>query len=180
MKKHTISSIIRRIALLTTMTALCVGMPAHAIVPSEADEDTEPAEIIEVTPTPTPTPAISYEPLPEGTSQPFSIAGNGEVLDDIEDGDKEFYTITTQNNNQFFIVVDKARASENVYMLARVDETDIAGFNTGSYALIGVAALVFVAGAYYFKVYKPRHEEGEYDDEGMEFDDSEDETDDGE
>ena len=31
------------------MTALCVGMPAHAIVPSEADEDTEPAEIIEVT-----------------------------------------------------------------------------------------------------------------------------------
>ena len=219
MKKHTILSIIRRIALLTTMTALCLGMPAHAIVPSEADEDTEPAEIIEVTPTPTPTPAISYEPLPEGTSQPFSIAGNGEVLDDIEDGDKEFYTITTQNNNQFFIVVDKARASENVYMLARVDETDIAGFiegytqptatpapqvviqqptpeptpqvivtepeeetggNTGSYALIGVAALVFVAGAYYFKVYKPRHEEGEYDDEGMEFDDSEDETDDGE
>ena len=86
MKKHTILSIIRRIALLTTMTALCVGMPAHAIVPSEADEDTEPAEIIEVTPPPTPTPDILYEPLPEGTSQPFSIAGNGEVLDDIEDG----------------------------------------------------------------------------------------------
>ena len=54
------------------------------------------------------------------------------------------------------------------------------GGDTGSYALIGVAALVFIAGAYYFKVYKPRHEEGEYDDEGMEFDDSEDETDDGE
>ena len=214
MKKHTISSIIRRIALLTTMTALCVGMPAHAIVPSEAEEDTEPAEIIEVTPTPTPD--ILYEPLPESTSQPFSIAGNGEVLDDIEDGDKEFYTITTQNNNQFFLVIDKARASENVYMLSRVDEADLAEFiegytqptatpapqviiqqptpeptpqaiipepeeedggNTASYALAGVAALVFIAGAYYFKVYKPRREEGEYDDEGMEFDDSEDEAD---
>lgn len=214
MKKYRISTIVRRIALLTTMTALCAAMPAHAIVPSEAEEDTEPAEIIEVTPTPTPD--ILYEPLPEGTSQPFSIAGNGEVLDDIEDGDKEFYTITTQNNNQFFIVIDKARASENVYMLSRVDEADLAEFiegytqptatpapqviiqqptpeptpqaivpepeeedggNTASYALAGVAALVFIAGAYYFKVYKPRREEGEYDDEGMEFDDSEDDAD---
>ena len=51
------------------------------------------------------------------------------------------------------------------------------GGNTASYALAGVAALVFIAGAYYFKVYKPRREEGEYDDEGMEFDDSEDEAD---
>ena len=220
MKNHKISSIIRCVTLLTATTLLCAATPAYANVSKEAEQDTEPAEIIEVTPTPMPaTPDISYEPVPETTSQPFTIAGNGEILDDIEDGSKEFYTITTQNNNQFFIVVDKARASENVYMLARVDEADVAEFIEGYtqptatpapqviiqqptpaptpqvvttepeekpegsakvYVLACAVVLAFIAGAYYFKVYKPKHEEDDSDDEGMEFDDSEDEADDDE
>ena len=218
MKSNKFTSWIRRIGLLTCATALFAVMPAYANVPKAAEEDTEPAEIIEVTPAPTPTPDITYEPVPETTAQPFTIAGNADIIDDIEDGNKEFYTITTKNNNQFFIVVDKARAAENVYMLARVNEDDVAEFiegytqptptptpqviiqqptpaptpqvivtetedkpdNTKTYALAGLGILAFIAGAYYFNVYKPKHEEDDFDDEGMEFDDSEDDADDDE
>lgn len=44
-----------------------------------------------------------------------------------------------------------------------------------SYALIGALALVVIGGGWYFKVYKPKHEDFEDEDEGMEFDDSDDE-----
>ncbi|MBO4885848.1 MAG: DUF4366 domain-containing protein [Clostridia bacterium] len=109
--------------------ALLTTMPAAAQVGKGADMDTEPAIIIPITPTPMPTP-IPYEPviIPERTEQPFTIAGNAEIIDDISDGTKEFYTITTANNNTFFIVVDKDRAQQNVYMLAKVDENDVAEF----------------------------------------------------
>ena len=218
MKSNKFTSWIRRIGLLACAIVLFAAMPAYANVPQAAEEDTEPAEIIEVTPAPTPTPDITYEPVPETSAQPFTIAGNADIIDDIEEGSKEFYTVTTKNNNQFFIVVDKARASENVYMLARVNEDDVAEFiegytqptpaptpqviiqqptpaptpqvivtepeekpnNTRTYALAGLGVLAFLAGAYYFKVYKPKHEEDDYDDEGMEFDDGEEDTDDDE
>lgn len=218
MKSNKISRLIRRIGLLTCTAALFATMPAYANIPKAAEEDTEPAEIIEVEPTPTPTPDITYEPVPETSAQPFTIAGNADIIDDIEEGSKEFYTITTKNNNQFFIVVDKARASENVYMLARVNEDDVAEFiegytqptpaptpqviiqqptpaptpqvvvtepeektdNSKTYMLAGLGVLAFIAGAYYFKVYKPKHKEEDYDDEGMEFDDSDEDADDDE
>jgi hypothetical protein len=177
-------------------------------------------EVIKATPEPTPAPVptsdITYVPLPEVTGQPFTIAGNAQVLDDIEEGSKEFYTITTSNNNDFFIVVDKARASENVYLLSKVNEDDVAEFiegytaptpaptpgiqiqlptpaptpqvitvepekqenNLNSYMLIGMLALAVIGGGWYFKVYKPKHEDYDDDDEGMEYDDSDEESDD--
>ena len=219
-----IRKLMKTIPLTLCASALLMTAPAYANVPAEADVDTEPAEIIEVTPTPTavPTPAptvasdITYIPLPEVSQQPFTIAGNGEVLDNIADGSKEFYTITTSNNNTFFIVVDRARTSDNVYMLAKVNEDDVADFIDGysaptptpaptmqvqlatpeptpqvitvepetqetglnNYILIGVLALAVIGGAWYFKVYKPKHEDYDDDDEGMEYDDSDDEFDD--
>ena len=194
-----IRKLMKTIPLLLGVSAMLMGAPAYANVPQAAEVDTEPAEIIEVTPTPSPTPDVSYEPLPEVSMQPFTIAGNGEVLDDISDGSKEFYTITTSNNNSFFIVVDRARASENVYMLAKVNEDDVSDFiegytaptpqvitvepekketNINSYALIGALALAVIGGGWYFKVYKPKHEDYDDDDEGMEYDDSDEESDD--
>lgn len=47
-----------------------------------------------------------------------------------------------------------------------------------SYALIGVLALAVIGGGWYFKVYKPKHEDYDDDDEGMEYDDSDEERDD--
>ena len=210
-----IRKLMKTIPLILCFVALFCA-PAYANVPKAAEEDTEPAEIIEVTPSPSPAPDVSYEPLPEVSMQPFTIAGNGEVLDDISDGSKEFYTITTSNNNSFFIVVDRARASENVYMLAKVNEDDVSDFiegytaptptpaptvqiqlptpaptpqvitvepekketNINSYALIGALALAVIVGGWYFKVYKPKHEDYDDDDEGMEYDDSDEESDD--
>lgn len=121
---------VRRLMLSAIAAALLASVPAHAGVGKEADMDTEPAIIVPVN---TPVWSMStippYEPdIPDQTAQPFTIAGNAEIIDDISDGTKEFYTITTANNNTFFIVVDKDRAAQNVYMLAKVDENDVAEF----------------------------------------------------
>ncbi|MCD8398794.1 MAG: DUF4366 domain-containing protein [Lachnospiraceae bacterium] len=73
---------------------------------------------------------VLEETTPDETeATPFSVSGNGEVLDDIsEDPTKEFYTITTANGNTFFLVIDKASSSENVYMLSLIDEYDLQDF----------------------------------------------------
>lgn len=65
----------------------------------------------------------------QGGETPFSIPGNGEVLDDkAEDSTKEFLTIQTKNGNTFFLVLDHSSNTENVYMLSMVDENDLAEF----------------------------------------------------
>jgi len=213
-----IRKLMKTLPIALCASAFLLGAPAYANVPQSAETDIEPAEIIEVTPTPSPMPDVTYEPLPEVSQQPFTIAGNGEVQDDISDGSKEFYTITTSNNNTFYLVVDRARTTQNVYMLSRVDEGDVADFIEGytaptptpaptvqiqlptpaptpqiiavetepekqtpsvnSYMLIGALALAVIGGGWYFKVYKPKHDNYDDDDEGMEYNDSEDERDD--
>lgn len=204
----------RTIALICAV--MLAAAPALANTSKKGEADTEPAVIVEVQATPVPAPPVLTEPVVVTTSVPFSVVGNGEVLDDIKDGSKEFYTITTENNNTFFLVVDKASTSQNVYMLAKVDENDVAEFiegglptpaptqepqptviiqqptpapaepvvqtepveddsNTGSYAVIAIMALAALGGLIYFKVYKPKKENAYDDNEGMEYDDSEDE-----
>lgn len=65
----------------------------------------------------------------QGGETPFSIPGNGEVLDDkTEDDTKEFLTIQTKNGNTFFLVLDRSSNTENVYMLSMIDENDLAEF----------------------------------------------------
>lgn len=123
--------IIRKIISLLIAMLLMASVPAFAITDQKGEQDTEPAIIVEVAETPVPAAPTVTQPVVVTTSQPFSVVGNAEVLDDIDDGSKEFYTITTANNNTFFIVIDKARTSENVYMLAKVDENDLAEFIEG-------------------------------------------------
>ena len=60
---------------------------------------------------------------------PFTIAGNGEVEDNIvDDPSREFFTVKTKGGNTFFLVIDRARNSENVYMLSMIDEYDLQEF----------------------------------------------------
>ena len=60
---------------------------------------------------------------------PFSIEGNGEVLDDVtSDGTKQFITVTTKNNETFFLVIDRSSNANNVYMLSMIDESDLSAF----------------------------------------------------
>lgn len=65
----------------------------------------------------------------EKTGSAFSTPGNGEVKDDItDDSTKEFLTVTTKNNNTFYIVIDRSATSQNVYMLSQIAEQDLADF----------------------------------------------------
>lgn len=96
---------------------------AFAYVDPEAEsgkgEYTEEGVII-YEPTPTETPA--------GPEQPFTTKGNGDLGDEITSGMKDFYTIHTKNNNTFYLVIDHAGSTDNVYMLSLIDEDDLAEF----------------------------------------------------
>lgn len=60
----------------------------------------------------------------------FSVDGNGEVLDNVTDekSGKEFYTITTANNNTYYLIIDHSSSTKNVYMLSMIDENDLKEF----------------------------------------------------
>ena len=44
---------------------------------------------------------------------------------------KEFYTITTKGDKVFYLIVDKDKADENVYLLTEVGENDLLNFTDG-------------------------------------------------
>lgn len=44
------------------------------------------------------------------------------------EGGKEFYTITTKSDRVFYLIVDKDKADENVYLLTEVGENDLLNF----------------------------------------------------
>lgn len=62
--------------------------------------------------------------VPEGA---FTPEGTGTVLDTAtgEDGDKQFYTITTEAGNVFYLIIDGKRDDNNVYFLNGVTEDDL-------------------------------------------------------
>lgn len=62
--------------------------------------------------------------IPEGA---FSPDGSASVLDHAEGeaDDKQFYTITTEAGNVFYLIIDGKRDSQNVYFLNGVTEADL-------------------------------------------------------
>ena len=66
----------------------------------------------------------------EKADDAFSVDGNGEVLDNVMDEirGKEFYTITTANNNTYYLIIDHSSNTKNVYMLSMIDENDLKEF----------------------------------------------------
>jgi len=64
--------------------------------------------------------------IPVTPSNPFTPAGQASVLDNASNNDeKEFFTFSTPAGNVFFLVVDRQRASDNVYFLNAVTEQDL-------------------------------------------------------
>ncbi len=56
----------------------------------------------------------------------FTPDGNAQLVDEATDeDDKLFYTFVTKNDNYFYLVIDKARENDNVYMLNMIDEQDL-------------------------------------------------------
>ena len=71
------------------------------------------------------------EPTPEVTetpSSPLTPEGNLTLVDDVErtdEIDKQFITAVSKNGNYFYLVIDRAGDTDNVYLLNMVDEADL-------------------------------------------------------
>jgi len=73
------------------------------------------------------------EPIPctgefvdSGETNPFTPDGTGTVVDNATDGDgKEFFNIVTPDGNVFYLVIDRQRNKDNVYLLNAVTEQDL-------------------------------------------------------
>lgn len=92
---------------------------------AEAAPETEAPVVVEET-----------ESTPETEATPFSVPGNGQLVDDKTDDDtKQFLTIQTKNGNTFFLVLDRSSNTENVYMLSMIDKNDLAEFTEGTPAV---------------------------------------------
>ena len=58
--------------------------------------------------------------------RPFTPAGTGSVVDNPTDSDgKEFFTIKTPDGNDFFLIIDRQRNQDGVYLLNAVTEQDL-------------------------------------------------------
>ena len=196
---------LHRLAALAACLLCCTyfTIPAYA-QSSEPQAETTSAETI---PVETVTPEEPAEP------NPFTPNGTGTVVDKATDKDgKEFYTITTPDENIFFLVIDNQKSSENVYFLNAVTETDLLPLaekdsegtavepettpapgtapetptekpeqpepapkedkaDNGLFSLLLVAAVVLAGGGagYYLKIYKPKHQALDLEDDYCEY-----------
>lgn len=176
--------------------------------PASADSENN-----EQAPADTTTPSASESAVPDA-SKTFTPDGTGSVLDDvIEKNGKEFFTILTEAGNEFFLIVDRQKEGENVYLLNAVTENDLmalakkgdgttqsaipnpdpapptptqptpeptpepepevkdSGGNSSSIIFIILAIVVIGGAGYYFKIYKPKKQAPEPEDEPDDFED---------
>jgi len=94
--------------------------PYYIPTSENADKTNKIPEItVEIIPT-----EETQAPIPEG--KPFTPDGSGTVMDNILNGEgKEFFTVKTEDGNVFYLIVDRNRNSENVYLLNAVTEDDL-------------------------------------------------------
>lgn len=152
-------------------------------------------------------PKVTEAPVPEATSEPnlFTPAGTGTVVNTATDKDgKQFYTITTPDENVFYLVIDLQRETDNVYFLNAVTEKDLLALaeksgdaqdsesvqsipkpestpeatpepevsakpepksNTGMLLLVLAVVVIGGGAGYYFKIYRPKHEQADSEDD---------------
>lgn len=111
--------------VITTPTTPVTTAPVKTPTTSATTPDTSSATVVPSTP-PTTSKDKDSNNSTEQTEKPLTPDGQGAVLDEAsnEDG-KEFYTIATQDENTFYLVIDKQRDSDNVYFLDTVKESDL-------------------------------------------------------
>lgn len=179
------NNLIRRAALILSALLSLTSMSLTAYAQSsEPAEETAP-ETEEGT---------TAKPFtPEGTGTVVDNATDG-------DG-KEFFTITTPSENVFYLIIDRQRDGQNVYFLNAVTEKDLlalaekdpepevtepvmepepepepepektSGFPMGNILMIAAVLLAGGGAGYYFKVYRPKHEVPDMDDEEYDYED---------
>ena len=88
-----------RYFMVLTALAMCFGTFSVTAYAQSNEPQEEPAPVEETT-----------EPEETATPNPFTPNGTGTVLDNATSEDeKEFYTIVTENENVFYLVIDKQR-----------------------------------------------------------------------
>lgn len=108
-------------------------LSAFAFTDEAAQAETTPAPETTVVAEEEKKPQEGETAAPETEATPFSVPGNGQLVDDkTEDDTKQFLTIQTKNGNTFFLVLDRSSNTENVYMLSMIDEIDLAEFIEGT------------------------------------------------
>lgn len=123
MNKH------RRYMWLVALAVMLVCMTAFASAALASGEPTpKPATTVK----PTATPFATFVPTPTATLAPatrtLTPGGNLTMVDDLSgvaSEDKQFITVVTKNGNYFYIIIDRASNSDNVYFLNKVDEADL-------------------------------------------------------
>lgn len=108
---------------LMTLTLLFGSVtPAYAQSNEDKEEETTTDIVREIEST-----EVKEDPKPE--PNPLTPDGNANILDEADSSqNKLFYTITTANGNNFYLIIDKDRNSQNVYMLSAIDEVDLKDF----------------------------------------------------
>ncbi|MEA5004492.1 MAG: DUF4366 domain-containing protein [Christensenella sp.] len=103
------------------------------VAPTPASSST-PAPTLSASPAPTPSAAlpepqppvdVTEDAIPSG-SNPLTPNGGGTVQDNAtgEEG-KEFFTVTTEAGNVYYLIIDRQRGTQNVYFLSPVTEADL-------------------------------------------------------
>lgn len=108
---------------LMTLTLLFGSVtPTYAQSNENKEEETTTDIVREIEST-----EVKEDPKPE--PNPLTPDGNANILDEADSSqNKLFYTITTANGNNFYLIIDKDRNSQNVYMLSAIDEVDLKDF----------------------------------------------------
>ena len=108
--------------LMAMLTATMLIGSVSATAFAQANENAEQPETTQV---------VEEQPAEQPATEetPFSTPGNGQLVDDKgNDSSKQFLTVQTKNGNTFYMVIDRAGSSENVYMMSLVDENNLAEF----------------------------------------------------
>ena len=69
--------------------------------------------------------AENPEPEKEDDHTPLTYDGTGTVVDNVLNGSKQFYTISTDAGNVFYLIVDLDKENNNVYFLDTTKERDL-------------------------------------------------------
>lgn len=79
-----------------------------------------------------------------GQGTAFTPDGTGTVLDNVTDTEssKQFYTITTEAGNIFYLIIDGERDENNVYFLNAVTEADLMALAESDTDSTGTAAIM--------------------------------------
>lgn len=114
----------------TPAPAITPAVPSPTPVAPQPSNTPRPSPQLTATPSPSPTapPEPSSEPTEADPDdlRPFTPNGTGTLMDNATDGDgKEFFTITTESESVFYLIVDRQRDNKNVYLLNTVTEDDL-------------------------------------------------------